>query len=343
MGILLVGGMLAGCSGTLDRSSGVDSKYGVTASRRVVAEGEPVPKGGGRAQVGKPYTVAGRVYVPREEPDYDRTGIASWYGRDFHGRLTANGEVYDRHSISAAHPTMPLPAYARVTNLRNNRSMIVRVNDRGPYSGNRIIDLSEKVAELLEFNGHGLANVRVQYVGPASLDGSDDRVLMASLAHQNRPSIDEDRRTIARLDGRGGAIPPAARPTQVADASPAVSPVRADPNVVGRAGPGSAPAALPPDGAAVPPPRAPVKASAEAGAADPPAVDGAPLSILPQPAGPRPDEPSSFRSSYADERSPADRIGAAHAIFAQTEASGPLSGLSRMAESKLAKSSIMTH
>ena len=101
-----------------------------------------MPKGGGTYQVGAPYTVAGRVYVPEENPHYHAEGLASWYGDDFHGRLTANGEVFDLNGISAAHPTLPLPSYARVTNLANGRSLIVRVNDRGPYHGNRIIDVS---------------------------------------------------------------------------------------------------------------------------------------------------------------------------------------------------------
>src|SRR5438034_11668633 len=92
------------------------NKYGVPASPRVVEPGEPVPKGGGRYSVGKPYTVAGRTYVPEENvAGYTANGIASWYGEDFHGRQTANGEVFDMHSIAAAHPTLPLPSYARVT------------------------------------------------------------------------------------------------------------------------------------------------------------------------------------------------------------------------------------
>ncbi len=98
-----------------------------------------------------------------------------------HGRLTANGEVFDMGSLTAAHPTLPMPSYARVTNLSNGRSLIVRVNDRGPYHGNRLIDVSNKAAELLDFKGNGVARVRVEYVGRAPLEGSDDRQLMATL------------------------------------------------------------------------------------------------------------------------------------------------------------------
>src|SRR5581483_12007930 len=140
-----------------------------------------VPKGGGVYRVGAPYVVGGRVYIPEDNPNYRAEGLASWYGNDFHGRATANGEVFDRDAISAAHPTLPLPSYARVTNLRNGRSLIVRVNDRGPYRGNRLIDVSTKAAHLLGFRQHGTARVRVEYVGQAPLEGSDDRVLAATL------------------------------------------------------------------------------------------------------------------------------------------------------------------
>ena len=173
--------VLANCASSGKFASRVDPKYGVSTSPRVVAYGEPVPKGGGTYRVGKPYTVAGRVYVPEEDINYREEGMASWYGDDFHGRLTANGEVFDMASLSAAHPTLPMPCYARVTNLSNGKSLIVRVNDRGPYHGNRLIDVSNKAAELLEFKGNGVARVRVEYVARAPLEGSDDRQLVATL------------------------------------------------------------------------------------------------------------------------------------------------------------------
>ena len=161
--------------------SKLDPKYGVSTSPRVVAAGEPVPKGGGTYRIGKPYTVAGRTYVPEEDVNYRAEGMASWYGDAFHGRLTANGEVFDMASLTAAHPTLPIPSYARVTNINNGKSLIVRVNDRGPYHGNRLIDVSNRAADLLEFKGHGIARVRVEYVGRAPLEGSDDRQLVATL------------------------------------------------------------------------------------------------------------------------------------------------------------------
>src|SRR6266480_8003133 len=173
--------VLANCASSDKFASRVDPKYGVSSSPRVVGFGEEVPKGGGTYRVGKPYTVAGRVYVPEEDPNYRAEGMASWYGDDFHGRLTANGEVFDMTSLTAAHPTLPIPSYARVTNVRNGKSLIVRVNDRGPYHGNRLIDGSNKAAELLEFRSNGVAKVRVEYVARAPLEGSDDRQLMATL------------------------------------------------------------------------------------------------------------------------------------------------------------------
>jgi rare lipoprotein A len=188
---------------------GIDPKYGVAPSPRVVADGQPVPKGGGRELTGKAYQIAGRTYVPREDRSYSREGLASWYGAAFHGRRTANGEVFDRHSVSAAHPTMPLPSYARVTNVGNGRSMIVRVNDRGPYHGNRILDVSQSVADALAFRHMGTARVRVDYVGRAGLAGSDDRTLMASL----------------RTDGRPATMPGTTQPVMVASAEPAPLPI----------------------------------------------------------------------------------------------------------------------
>jgi rare lipoprotein A len=179
--------LLANCTmGPIARL--VDPKYGVPASPRVVEEGQPVPKGGGYYRVGDTYVVGGRTYVPEHNPNYRAEGLASWYGRDFHGRLTANGEVFDMEAISAAHPTLPIPSYARVTNVANRRSIIVRVNDRGPFKETRIIDVSYKAAELLGFHKNGIARVRVEYVGPASLEGSDDRKLIATLRSDGQPA-----------------------------------------------------------------------------------------------------------------------------------------------------------
>jgi rare lipoprotein A len=171
-----------------------ESEYGVKASPRVVADGQPVPKGGGRFLVGNPYEVKGKVYVPKEDPNYNRTGLASWYGSAFHGRVTANGEVYDSDHLSAAHPTFPLPSYARVTNMDTGSSVVVRVNDRGPFHPGRLIDVSSKTAELLDFKNTGTARVNVQYVGRARMDGRDMPFLMASYVRKGdrMPGIHPD-------------------------------------------------------------------------------------------------------------------------------------------------------
>ncbi len=172
--------VLAGCA-DIGKIGTVDPRFGVSSGARLFAPGEPIPKGGGTYRVGSPYSIAGRTYVPAEDPHYRAEGLASWYGEDFHGRQTANGEVYDMNSVSAAHATLPMPTYVRVTNLTNNRSVIVRVNDRGPYHADRIIDVSVKTAVLLGFYSSGVAPVRVEYVGTAPLEGSDDRTLIATL------------------------------------------------------------------------------------------------------------------------------------------------------------------
>ncbi len=152
----------------------------VKASPRVAGGKTALPRGGGYYKVGKPYTISGRRYRPRLDPNYDRRGKASWYGEAFHGRQTANGEVFDMNALTAAHKTMPLPSYARVTNIENGRSLIVRVNDRGPYAHNRVIDLSKRAAALLGFQRAGTANVRVQYIAKARLDGQDHAYLATS-------------------------------------------------------------------------------------------------------------------------------------------------------------------
>ncbi len=161
--VMVVAGLVSACSKSSYRDEGA------SYSPRVVSYGEPVPRGGGRFKLGSPYRVGGRIYVPRHDPSYDRNGIASWYGIDFHGRKTANGEVYDMDAVSAAHPTLPLPSYVRVTNLENNRSIVVRVNDRGPFKPGRIIDLSKRAAHQLGFIRQGTARVNVRYLGPARL------------------------------------------------------------------------------------------------------------------------------------------------------------------------------
>ena len=210
--LVALGVALAGCAqqptGAKRSSEYFPSSVYGAASPRVVGEGQAVPRGGGQRLVGRPYTVAGKQYVPRPmRPGTALTGNASWYGSAFHGRRTANGEVYDMRALSAAHPTMPLPSYARVTNLRNGHSVIVRVNDRGPFHAGRVLDVSQKVAEVLAFRNAGTGQVKVDYIGPAALAGSDDALLLASLRTDGRPATMP-------------AAPPAGAPvTMVADAA----------------------------------------------------------------------------------------------------------------------------
>ncbi len=130
-------------------------------------------------KVGKPYKVNGKWYHPKEDPDYAEVGVASWYGEPFHGRMTANGEIFDMNRLSAAHTTLPLPSMVEVTNLENGRSIVVRVNDRGPFVGDRIIDLSREAARRLGFERQGTARVKVRYAGPAPLGGAARQVAAA--------------------------------------------------------------------------------------------------------------------------------------------------------------------
>ena len=208
-GSLLAAGLLAGCAQSPQQHGSLSAqnqreigaftakKYG-TASPRV-ASGADIPSGGGNYLVGRPYRIAGHTYYPSEkQAGYSVTGMSSWYGDAFHGRRTANGEIYNKNALSAAHPTMPLPSYARVTNLRNNYSVVVRVNDRGPYHGGRVLDVSERVADALAFKGQGTAHIKVDYVGRAELGGSNDRLLLATLRTDGAP---------AQLDGYSAPAP----------------------------------------------------------------------------------------------------------------------------------------
>ncbi len=181
----LIAPMIAACAtggglgATVKRAAFTSKEYGVAASPRLTNNPNP-PKGGGRYQIGQPYTVRGKTYVPQHDPNYSATGTASWYGSDFHGRQTANGEIFSANAITGAHPTLPLPSYVRVTNTDNGRSVIVRINDRGPYVSGRIVDLSHRAAEMLGYVNKGSTNVKVEYVGQAPLEGDDTSMLVAS-------------------------------------------------------------------------------------------------------------------------------------------------------------------
>jgi rare lipoprotein A (peptidoglycan hydrolase) len=167
--------LLPACTNTPQSGGrGVLPPMDVPASPRTVT-GANIPKGGGIYKVGRPYQIAGQWYTPAEDPFYDETGVASWYGEDFHGRRTSNGEIYDMYALTAAHRTLPMPSYVYVTNPANQRSVMLRVNDRGPYAHGRIIDLSKSAADALGLTHHGTGEVRVRYAGPAPLNGDDYR------------------------------------------------------------------------------------------------------------------------------------------------------------------------
>ncbi|CCV06880.1 Rare lipoprotein A [Mesorhizobium metallidurans STM 2683] len=193
-----------------------EAEYGVKASPRVTFKMSGLQRGGGRDQLGKPYQVRGKWYYPKEDRGYAKAGLASWYGEAFHGRLTANGEVYDMTRLTGAHPTMPLPSYARVTNMKTGSSVIVRVNDRGPYHDGRIIDVSKRAAEMLDYANIGTAKVKVEYVGRAPLDGNDDRYLMASYHPGNKapdPSDGLPSGVMIAMNGPSPSLPAGAAAT----------------------------------------------------------------------------------------------------------------------------------
>lgn len=253
---------VAGCTSTSSKKAAIDPRYGVAPSPMVVGSGEPVPKGGGRYQVGKPYRVAGKWYTPMEDPgNFEATGVASWYGPGFHGRRTANGEVFDQHSLSGAHPTLPLPSYVRVTNLTNGSSVIVRINDRGPYHGRRVIDVSRRAAEMLGFKARGMGRVRVQYVGLAPIEGDDAEVLAGTFRDATggpapvpgtTPPAAEPRTLMiaSKAPATGGATPTSARTMPAA--TRAAAPLRSTERGAVRGAPTAARPVIAPPPAEVP-------------------------------------------------------------------------------------------
>lgn len=189
---IAIGLIAAGCSSSKkDPFAGIGSPY--------YSKAGPLPKGGGRYHVGNPYEVAGVRFTPKEQPNYDKVGIASWYGPQFHRRMTSNGEWFDMNELTAAHATLPLPSYAKVSNLENGRSVVVRINDRGPFVDTRIIDMSRRSAEVLGFKPKGMAKVRVQYIGPAPLN--DQGQHLAAMNRELRSGTPVNR-MMAAVEGR---------------------------------------------------------------------------------------------------------------------------------------------
>ncbi|MEE2524957.1 septal ring lytic transglycosylase RlpA family protein [Hyphobacterium sp. HN65] len=143
---------------------GIDTSSPVTT--RSTSSSSAWSGGSGEQKIGRPYTINGRTYVPARDDDYDEVGISSWYGPNFHGRQTANGELFDQNLMTAAHPTLPIPAMIEVTNLENGRTAVLRLNDRGPFAHDRILDVSRAAAVELGFLEQGTTQVRVRYLGP---------------------------------------------------------------------------------------------------------------------------------------------------------------------------------
>ena len=183
--------MLSGCA---------ETEFVAGSMKRL---GDTSPEEGGGYKVGKPYTIKGVTYRPQIDYDYSETGIASWYGPDFHGNRTANGEIFDMNAISAAHRTLPMPSLVRVTNLENGRAMTIRVNDRGPFSRGRIIDLSRRAAQLLGFERNGTAMVRVEILPRES------QQMAAKLTGEPMPADDHPKPNAApRVAVTSKALPP---------------------------------------------------------------------------------------------------------------------------------------
>ncbi len=245
--ILLAGAGLAACATPHPK-----------LSNRLAAP--PVARGpsgsGGVYKVGEPYQVAGVWYVPREQPDYDVTGLASWYGDAFNQKPTANGEIFDMGAVSAAHTTLPLPSMVEVTNLDNGRKLMVRVNDRGPFIGGRVIDLSHAAARELGYDQQGLAHVRVRYVGPAASPDSSLRYASNTTTAPSRPIPRAETSYAATPSYSTPPVytpPPAYSAVQVASATPPPVPVSSSPlPPVSAAAPQSLPAASAPMPAAAP-------------------------------------------------------------------------------------------
>jgi len=182
LGVRLIARLLMVVAGAALLANCSETKFASMAIKDMTAPNGPQP-GRGVYKVGNPYEINGVWYYPAVDYSYDETGIASWYGPGFHGKYTANGEIFDQNAVTAAHRTLPMPSIVRVTNLENGRSLIVRVNDRGPYVNNRIIDLSRRSAQLLGIIDKGTAMVRVQIMADQS------RELALQMTGQQKPEV----------------------------------------------------------------------------------------------------------------------------------------------------------
>jgi rare lipoprotein A len=192
------------------------------AAHTVKKMDQPAPSASGRGhyKVGEPYQINSTWYYPVEDYNYDETGIASWYGPGFHAKFTANGEIFDQNDLTAAHRTLPMPSFVRVTNLENGRSIVLRVNDRGPFARGRILDVSARASELLGFDRAGTARVRVQILAEESRQVAQQMRSGVQVASAAPPQAAQPL-AAPRSGVVSGALPP---PSAVA-ASPAAAPI----------------------------------------------------------------------------------------------------------------------
>jgi len=218
------GTALAALAGALALSACAETELAINTAKRIAPDtSETVTRTQGVYKVGKPYQVAGVWYYPKVDYNYVETGVASWYGPDFHAKRTANGETFDMNSLTAAHKTLPLPSVVRVINLRNGRAVKLRVNDRGPFVNGRVIDVSRRAAQLLGFEGQGTAPVRVEIV-------ADESRQVAALAQGGAEAVaaaPTQPVTVSSLDG--SQAPPASVRQFVSTTPVVLHPVAAPP------------------------------------------------------------------------------------------------------------------
>jgi rare lipoprotein A len=241
LAVALVAGMLSGCA---------ETQFAIHSAKLLAGavEDQPPPT----YKVGDPYQIGGIWYYPKEDYNHDETGIASWYGTKFHGRKTANGELYDMNALTAAHRTLPMPSFVRVTNLENGRSLVLRVNDRGPFARSRVIDISRRGAQLLGFQQKGTAKVRVQILADKSralkarLQGQEQLAKVGSpITVKHLPKAKVAAETLAPPPGGSSSaeVASAAPPTRLTDAAePAPETARAPADLPPAANPADNPA-----------------------------------------------------------------------------------------------------
>lgn len=216
LALLATGSALVGLAVALGGCA--ETQLAAEGAKRAAAS-RPASGQRGLYKIGEPYQQNGIWYYPSEDYTYDETGIASWYGPDFHGKITANGEDYDMNDLTAAHRTLPMPSFVRVTNLDNGRSLVVRVNDRGPYARGRILDMSRRAAQLLGFIDVGTARVRVQIMAEESR-----QIAAAMQARGETITVAGANGQPVTIDTRPGEPPPVPAPRSVVASAPLAAP-----------------------------------------------------------------------------------------------------------------------